>query len=528
MSSEARNLPLGNSSFERLRQSKQIYVDKTQMVFELATTSGKYFLARPRRFGKSLLVSTFESLFKHGVRDFEGLEIQQLWNEDVSSYKVVRLDFSRLKVSVPNSDFCSDFDNFLEAEFGKIGFCRKNKNLQFLNELSNFLSELPVSSLVLLIDEYDAPLTSCLEDKELFESVRTKLSGFYSILKSNDSSTRFLFITGVTKFTKTTIFSELNNLYDISLDPTYGTLLGYTHKEVEKYFPDFILKACTSLEMEKGELLDELTKNYDGFCFDEQASTHVFAPWSILKFFLNPERGFKDYWFESGGQPSALVRYFKSHSLRSPEEYGNDKTLLLSTLSGPSDFDSISDLALLTQAGYLTIKAVKYNDIVHLGYPNSEVRTAMAKLYMEMLLKGRLAGQVGAGGIAQVLAEDSPEALFHILNRLFASIDYQNYPVKDEASLRGFVQVYFAGAGLKPWVEHHSAMGRSDLEVNVNKRHWILEFKVASERSGEEDKLKEAVEQLEKYGNDSSSKDILKIALVFSKEKRSFIKWKAV
>ena len=304
--------------------------------------------------------------------------------------------------------------------------------------------------------------------------------------------------------------------------------MGYTHKEVEKYFSDFILKACTSLKMEKGELLNELTKNYDGFCFDEQASTHVFAPWSILKFFLNPERGFKDYWFENGGQPSALVRYFKSHSLRSPEEYGNDKTLLLSTLSGPSDFDSISDLALLTQAGYLTIKTVKYNDIVHLGYPNSEVRTAMAKLYMEMLLKGRLAGQVGAGGIAQVLAEDSPEALFHILNRLFASIDYQNYPVKDEASLRSFVQVYFAGAGLKPWVEHHSAMGRSDLEVNVKNRHWILEFKVASERSGEEGKLKEAVEQLEKYGNDSSSKDILKIALVFSKEKRSFIKWKAV
>ena len=146
MLSEARNLPLGNSSFERLRQSKQIYVDKTQMIFELATTSGKYFLARPRRFGKSLLVSTFESLFKHGVRDFEGLEIQQLWNENVSSYKVVRLDFSRLKVSVPNSDFCSDFDNFLEAEFGKIGFFRKNKNLQFVNELSNipFLSPMIV------------------------------------------------------------------------------------------------------------------------------------------------------------------------------------------------------------------------------------------------------------------------------------------------------------------------------------------------------------------------------------------------
>lgn len=164
------------------------------------------------------------------------------------------------------------------------------------------------------------------------------------------------------------------------LDPAYGRFLGYTYEEIESCFSEFICRACTVLGMEREKLLEELTKNYGGFCFDEKAESKVFAPWSILSFFLSPQLGFKPYWIESGFQSSTLMQYLKSHSLRNCGECGNDKTLLLSSLCGSSDYDSISDLALLTQAGYLTIKAVKYTDIVYLDYPNLEARGGLSKL----------------------------------------------------------------------------------------------------------------------------------------------------
>lgn len=162
-----------------------------------------------------------------------------------------------------------------------------------------------------------------------------------------------------------------------------------------------------------------------------------------------------------------MIEYLKSNSLSRPEEYGREKTISLSELSGASDIETLSDIGLLTQTGYLTIKSVRFGNTVYLDYPNVEVRTAMAQLYTSCLLNGRTAGEVGAGSIAEVLREDSAESVFHILNRLFLSIDFQGFPVRDEASVRAYVQVYIAGAGLHPKIEHHNAHGRSDLEVGV-------------------------------------------------------------
>lgn len=251
MCSQVATLPLGCSFFERLRQEGCIYVDKTDIVCRLAETSGKYLLTRPHLFGKSLLISTFESLFRYGLRDFAGLKIQKLWKDDFRANKVVRLDFSRVKVQGTFSDFCSDLENFLEAEFGKIGFCRNGPKLYFFNEFSNFLSTLPVSSLVLLIDDSDGPLISSLGDEALFKSVQRKLNEFYAILKSNDHAMRFLFLTGTTLLNKANEFGGLNDLYDLSLDPAYGSLLGYSREEMESCFSEFICRACTVLGMER-------------------------------------------------------------------------------------------------------------------------------------------------------------------------------------------------------------------------------------------------------------------------------------
>lgn len=237
------------------------------------------------------------------------------------------------------------------------------------------------------------------------------------------------------------------------------------------------------------------------------------------KVFSSPNRGFKDYWFASGGHPSVLLKSLQSSPLRNPEEYRKDKTLSLGILSSSTELNALTDVALLTQTGYLTIKTIEYGTSVFVGYPNKEVRTAMAQLYMEQLLGGHVAGQVGAGPIVQVLSEDGPESLFHILNRLFLSIDYHRFPVRDEFSVRAFVQIYFAAAGLDPIVERPNSHGRSDLDVGASNRHWLLEFKTSHGNEDAQNKLDEAVRQIEerKYGEQISSLEKIR-SIAWTKE----------
>lgn len=450
-------LPIGTSDFSALRSAGQIYVDKTEFVYELASERQKYFLARPRRFGKSLLISTFETLFRDGLKNFEGLKIEKLWKE-VNTFSVVRLDFSRLK-STDRENFDSLLAEYLSHRFSAVGFA-ESPGGSILNQLEAFLMKLPDSSLVVLIDEYDAPLTTVINDKLGFARVREALSAFFALLKSNDRVIRFLFLTGITKFNKLSIFSELNNLNDISLSPRYGSLLGYTHSEVKEYFSDYLLRASKLLGLDEMRLLDDLTKQYDGFCFEETARQKVFAPWSLLKFMAEPERGLKNYWFESGGKSSVLIQHMKTHILSNPEDYAKTKSIALSHLSGSSDVDGLSDVGLLTQAGYLTIKNVEY-ETAFVGYPNREVSSSMAQLYTEQILDGRNLVQVGASDVIRELFAGNAEAVFQLLNKAFLSIDYKNYPVRDESSVRALAQVFLSCFGLEPSIEVHNHKGRS-------------------------------------------------------------------
>lgn len=520
---ELQPLPLGTSDFSALRSSGQIYVDKTALVYEIASNRQKFFLSRPRRFGKSLLISTFESLFKYGLRDFEGLFIGKLW-KDKGTYQVVRLDFSNLKDFSTLEQFRIVLDRYLMDFMQRNCFVSPIQTTEGLRAFTNWLAVQQKNSVVLLIDEYDAPLTTCLSNPNLFEEVRRLLATLYAAVKSNDGVIRFFFMTGITKFNKTSIFSELNTLTDISLDADFGTLLGYTEEEIQQYFGSYLERAQEVLGLSYDELLTELRKNYDGFCFDEETSSHVYAPWSVLNLLSRPRKGFQNYWFESGGRPSALLQYLKSHALRNPEEYNKQQSIALSTLSSSADAKTLSDLGLLTQAGYLTLKKV-VGTTAYLGYPNEEVRSSMAHLYTECLLAGRTVEQVGADNIAYRLAAENAESALHILNRLFSSIDYQHYPVKDESSVRAFIQVFFSGAGLTPIVEQHNHMGRSDLEVRAGNRYWVMEFKVCRKGQSSKSLLQEAVEQVcqNEYGKQVETGELIRVALVFSQEKRKFV-----
>ena len=526
---ELQPLPLGTSAFSKLRLRNQIYVDKTDLIYKLASRTEKFFLARPRRFGKSLLISTFESLFKYGLRDFKGLAIEKLW-KDEKNYKVVRLDFSEVKIFNSPEDFEYQLNGLLISKFMPFGFnYSETLPVPIVTQVSSWLQTLPPSSLVILIDEYDAPLTACLDDTKVFEFVRGSLARFYATLKANDEAIRFFFMTGITKFNKTSIFSELNNLSDLTLDSDYGSLLGYTHEEVERYFGGYLTEASEVLGIERTKLMEELTAHYDGFCFERTTTKHVFVPWSLLKFFASPKAGLIDYWFESGGRPSALIEFMKSHSLRDPAEYGKEQSIELKVLSASSDAESISDIGLLTQAGYLTLKRI-VGTTAYVGYPNAEIRTSMAQLYLGQILDGRTVEQVGAEKIAFVLASGNAETVYHKLNYFFKDINYNNYPVTNEATVRAFVQVFLAGAGLKAKAEVGGSHGRSDLEVTSGNRLWVFEFKVVEKDQNAEVKLQEAINQIVErdYGNPSEHQELRRVAMVFSLEERKFVKWSEI
>lgn len=469
-------------------------------------------------------------MFKYGLRDFKGLAIEQLW-EEKTTYQVVRFDFSNIKGFSRVEEFDTLFDEYFTdvLHLNGIDYPTATKG-QGLRHFTLWLATQSANSVVLLIDEYDAPLTSCLDDNDLFKEVRERMSRFYAAIKNYDRVIRFFFMTGITKFNKTSVFSELNNLKDLSLIPKYGSLLGYTKAEVQRYFEGYLQKGAETLNLSIDDLLEILVRQYDGYCFERTATQRVFAPWSLLNFFSEPECGFLNYWYESGGKPTALKKYFKVHYFRNPEEYGKEKTISLDTLSGSSDVESLSDVGLLTQAGYLTIKGVKNEEIVFLDYPNREVKKSIAKLYLEELLHGKTSSDMGADDIVQVLRNESAESLFHMLNRLYLSIDYKDYPIKDEAALRAVTQVYFDGAKLMPVVEEHNAHGRSDLAVTVGDCHWVLEFKVARKGESATKKLEKAVEKIieNHYGESSCSPVLKRVALVFSLEEKKFVRWQEV
>mgnify|MGYP001164507247 FL=1 len=521
-------LPLGKSGFPNLRANSFVYVDKTDLICRLAKTQPKVFLTRPRRFGKSLLVSTFESLFKHGLRDFRGLNIEKSWND--KTYDVVRLDFSRVKNFSSVEQFRVKFFDSLASCFNNVGFEIPQDRSRTIVLLTSFLEKLASNSLVVLIDEYDAPLSACIDNKPLFESVRAELSDFYLALKSCDECLRFLFITGITKFSSTSIFSEFNNLKDISLDSEYGTLLGYTENEIKTYFSAHLAQAQATLRLSTAELLDGLKSNYNGFCFDRHAETKVFCPWSVLNFLNSPSQGFANYWYASGGHPTVLLQYFKGHELRDPSGYAEPKKVWLRDLETPRDFENVDCDVLLTQAGYLTIRSVTPNKVVELAYPNQEVAMSMAQLYADQLLAGKTYSSTDNTALEDILANGNLEDVVRRFNEVFNAVDYKNYPITSEASCRATLQVLMIGADMVPHVESHSALGRSDIEVDAGSRYWVFEFKFAETQAQVTHLLAQAVDQMQvkRYGGIPRETKLLRAALVFCAQERRFVAWQEV
>lgn len=525
---QSRKLPIDSVGFEVLRSSGQIYVDKASFVFKLAVCNASFFLSRPRRFGKTLLLSTFKSLFEHGLKYFLDLQIdhsfREFWSQE-KSYKVLRLDFSLCNAFTDSNDFLVAFENMLSDAMLDIGCVLPSQNGKadhLSSRFSRFLDSLNDTGLVLLIDEYDAPLNHCLHNTQLFENVRAEIFKFYSVIKSKRPKFRFVFMTGISKYKNLGIFSGINNFTDLSLIPDYGTVLGYTKEEVAKYFELFLKNAASVLNLSSDEVLKKMAEHYDGFCFDERASTHVFNPWSVLNFLKYPQRGFRNYWYESGGQSSLLLNYISVNGLKSPDDYAKDVSVLNTDLDSSQELASLKPAVLLYQAGYLTIKRCISPVATELNYPNLEVSDSMARVYVDKFVHSS-----NWFSLYSEFMEHEPEHIVQFFNRELLAIPYISYPVNNEAVLQAILGCCIRASGLDTKFETSNAFGRSDLEVNAGARYFVIELKFAKKEALEDKLLDEAVAQIKSrhYGEHQNPElQHVHMALVYSQSKRQFVK----
>ena len=528
-------LPLSVTSFSDFVAKSRIYVDKTDLIANLARFDAPIFLSRPRRFGKSTLVSTFHELFSNGLEKFKDLKIgtEGLWND--KTYKVIHLDLSLIKENTQKS-----FEEALLTQL-KIACEATNDNLKPVlysaaTYLQLFLKHNTDNQYVLLVDEYDAPLTAAMADKEEFEKRRSVLSEFFLTVKSYSSKFRFIFITGVTRYSNTSIFSAFNNIKDISFNPTYGAIVGYTQEELEHYFGDYIKNAAVALnEKEKTDkytyeiILNELKNNYDGYSFDEECEHHVYNPWSILNFLSEPQRGFKPYWLETGGaKPSLLVNYlntFINKKIQKTElvDYLDlDFTTATSTAELSPSISSIEDedfpfFAILYQAGYFTIKDTGFN-YLEVGLPNLEVKKAFAEIILNKLTS-KTAAQISAfygKKVKAALDANDFKVLKEEFNKILNEFSYEIVSAFKEYAFRDVYKVILQLIGYNTYTEYQTALGRSDLCFEDDDRLYICEFKVIGKADDAKVKIEEVKQQIKnkKYSTRLTVKEVVTLVVV--------------
>ena len=413
-------------NFRDLIDNNRIYVDKTALICQIAKDEkGPYFISRPRRFGKSTLINTLHELFAHGTEKFKGLEIEPLWKD--KTYKVIHLDFSTFREVPSNSSFNKEFMDAFKLSLEEAGIEPTKENIDSPAKLLKKTLDTE-REVVLLVDEYDAPLTAVLNVSNEFEDRRKILSNF----------------------------SAFNNLKDLTLDLRYGALLGYTSEELEKYFSEYIDNAVVTLNKKfpterytHEKVVEELKRNYDGYSFDEDCMHHVYNPWSILNFLKSPHRGFIPYWVVSGGStPTFLVNYLKqglekhnADELQSLLQIDSTVNKVSSKLYPTIDNIAKIDLfAILYQAGYFCIKGVN-RKILQIGIPNLEVKRAYSEIMLRLLTNNNDVQEKFTTSLYDVLCENKLDKLKDIFNCFINELSYETVKNFNEACFRDVLKL---------------------------------------------------------------------------------------
>jgi len=532
-----RKLPIGIQSFKDLREKNFLYVDKTEYLFRLVNNGKVYFLSRPRRFGKSLFLSTLAAYFLGQKELFKDLYLEKAEEEQArfeqraawEVYPVLYLDFNVGKYT-DSGALNERLHIMLCAEESVYGISpSKEEQPFFASRFEKFLKivyQQTGKQVVILVDEYDKPLLQTMGvNEELNEHYRNTLKAFYSVIKTCDQYIRFAFLTGVTKFSKISIFSDLNNLEDISLRNDYAGICGITEQELEQNFEPEIEALSIAEGLTRSKTLAALKKQYDGYLF-AKAGVNVYNPFSLLSAFK--AKDFGSYWF-STGTPTFLVNYLKEAHYFIPDLDGKVEL----NESGLDTYRAVTENALpiLFQSGYLTIIGyIKEARLYKLGFPNDEVRYG----FLENLLPAYSSLPLGDTGksvwqFVQDIREGKVDSFMERMRSIIAGIPYDNFTEENmklrEQNYQTAVYLVFALMGQFVQTEVHCSTGRADCVVKTTEIIYIFEFKLTGNSSAEDalNQIKEK-EYAAKYLTDG--KKIVLIGSSFDEKTRTIKDWK--
>ena len=513
-------LPVGDSSYESIRANECVYVDKTRHLFQMADEGKYYFMSRPRRFGKSLTVSTLRCLFQ-GKKDlFEGLWIAENPEWEWKPHPVVLLDFNEISHDTPENLKLS-LQRTLQQTAGA---CDVSSDAPLLKnqfkELILSLYQKTGMPVVILIDEYDKPLIDHLgkgaEAMEIAKSNRDILKYFFGVLKGGDvsSALRLIFITGVSKFSRVSIFSELNNLEDLTMAETYSDMLGYTREELETYFPSHISALSDKIGIPEAGIMEKLEQHYDGYRFSKR-DIRVYNPFSILS--ALKQKDFRNYWFETG-TPTFLVNLLKNTGWYLPEiETMRATEAVFSTY----ELEDLRPEALLFQTGYLTIRDVSER-LYTFDYPNQEVKTSFLEILFHSWTGGLRNGSQFVL-LAGYLHREEYGQFIETVSAIFASIPYALETKRDEAYFHTVFYLMVCASGVNARSEIMTCKGRIDLVMEFPDKIYIIEFKCnQSAQAGIDQILKK--KYADKYKQ--RGKKIILMGINFDSKERNISEWK--
>ena len=508
--------PIGIQNFESLRNDGYVYVDKTALIYRLVDEGRYYFLSRPRRFGKSLLISTLEAYLSGKKELFKGLAIEQL-EKDWTEYLIFHLDLNvgEYKTEASLYEKLDSFLTPLERQYGTLPSLHEAG--QRFEYVIGQAYKKTGKRVVILVDEYDKPLLATIDHPELQDSFRSTLKAFYGVLKSMDGCIKFALLTGVTKFGKVSVFSDLNNLIDLSMDERYQTICGITEDEIHRYFEKSVQELAKSYNISCEEALYRLEKYYDGYHFVENGKG-VYNPFSLLNTLSRQKFG--RYWFETG-TPSYLVEVMKQDKYPLP-----DLTQEQVTGDFLNSIDSMSKnpIPLIYQSGYLTIKSYDPEfGFYTLGFPNKEVEEGFADYLLPFYTNVKQGDSAFfIGNFIRELRQGHVDDFMRRMATMLADTDYK---------VVGDSELYFQNAfylisrmlGFYTEVERETSDGRMDMTVKTKDYVYIFEFKLDGSAA-------DALRQIDEKGYAKpfalDSRRLIKVGVNFSLEKRCIEEWK--
>lgn len=510
--------PVGIQTFERIRKENKLYIDKTEYVYRMTHSGGCYFfLSRPRRFGKSLLVSTFESYFSGKKELFEGLAIEKL-EQEWMEYPVLHFDMSGGK-HMEKEQLEDYLSNRLEAEERKWGITHTKRGANDrLTELITTAYEISGKQVVVLIDEYDAPMLDVAHDKETLDELRNVMRNFFSPLKMCEPMLRFVFLTGITKFSQVSIFSELNNIKNISLDDEYAGVCGITKEELLTQMSEDIDVLAEAQGMTREETIAKLKENYDGYHFSP-ASPDVFNPYSLLNCF--DDKNFGAYWFSSG-TPTYLINMLRKFKVL-PAKIGR-------SLARSSAFDAPTEnlktiTPLLYQSGYITIKGYdKMSQLFTLDLSNKEIKVGLFESLLPYYLEGMYAeeGDVAIAQMSVLIRQGDMDGALRLLQEFLGTVPYCNNTNYEGHYQQVLFIIFTLLTHFVVDVEVHTPNGRVDVVMETEDTLYLIELKLnkSAQAAMQQINLKQYGQRFARCG-----KPIVKVGVNFDAKKGNIEDW---